>query len=513
MYGDAFFVPNVCMSHGHAVARNAAWLMLAQTGQKLISFLTFTFVARLVGVTVTGDYFYAVSVTSVFVVLTDLGLTPVVIREMAADEASGRAALAQAIIAKIFLIPLAIAASLIYTYASGGSTETLLAVSIACFVMSADAVSLLWYGALRGKRDLRFESVGMFVGQLLTAIVAFTVATAYVDAPHTQVYGLIFALLVSSVWNVGWSIGWARGKGIAPSWETARLTWGMRRFLRAATPFALAGIFVKIYSYVDTLMLKQFHTSQEIGWYAVAYKVTYAFQFVPLAFVAALYPGMSAAFARKDKTQLQELLAGSLRLMTITGVPMAALISSMAPRVIPVVYGEAFSGSVVPLQWLAWVLVPIFWDFPIGSLLNATHRAELKTTAMGIAMVTNVLLNALLIPTLGPLGAAIAGLGSFWLLFFLGLGFIHRDLPGFDWAVSLFGRGIAAGAGIWLAVTYATPPMPLVAALVFSVTVALAALFVTRLLTVQDVKQVFRWLARRPAPVDPIDETLHSKKP
>ena len=44
---------------------------------------------------------------------------------------------------------------------------------------------------------------------------------------------------------------------------------------------------------------------------------------------------------------------------------------------------------------VAVVLLPIFMDFPVGSFLNASHRAYLKTAAMLGTMVVNVVLNAL----------------------------------------------------------------------------------------------------------------------
>lgn len=484
------------MSHGQAIAKNAAWLLGAQTVQKLISFVTFSIIAKLVGVEVTGHFFYAVSVTSVFVILADLGLTPVVIREMAADESKGRAALAKALKLKALYVPLAILASISYVLAVKADQATVVAVALACLVMSADSLSVLWYGAIRGRRKLQFEALGMLIGQLLTA----TLSILAIKVFGWGVNGLVLALLAGSTWNVVWSVTQARRLGLWP--ERGLAEWRWQKLMRAAVPFALAGLFVKTYSYADTLLLKQFHTAREVGWYAVAYKVTYAFQFLPLAFVAALYPGMSAAYASKEKEALQKIISGSLRLMTIVAVPLSAALSAFAPRVIPAVYGHAYDGSVMPLMILAWVLIPIFWDFPIGSLLNATHRAEQKTAAMGAAMVVNVFANVLLVPRFGPTGAAISGVISFWLLFFMGLYFIRRDLPSFDWAVSLFGRGIGVAGLLWMLIRIATPAMPLFAALVFGLMCALALLFISQLLLVDDVKLILRLFRRAPQPPD-----------
>lgn len=476
------------MSHGKAIAKNAAWLLAATTGQKLIAFLTFTFVARLVGAEITGQYFYAVSITSVFVVLTDLGMTPVVIREMAQDEASGRAALRRAVYGKAMLIPVAILASLAYASAVRVSAMLFLAVALACFVMSADAVSLLWYGVIRGKRQLRFEAVGMFVGQALTAVASVTLALLGAGP-----IGLVFGLLCGSAWNVFWSIRQVRRLGVSVSSDGA---WTTRRLVGAALPFALAGIFVKIYSYADTLMLRQYFGETAVGYYAVAYKLTYAFQFLPLAFVAALYPGMSAAHASPDKSALQKIFLGSLRSMMVVSVPLAALLSAFAPKAISLLYGRAFLDAVVPFAILPWVLIPIFLDFPIGSLLNATHRAGKKTAAMGIACFINVTANVILVPRFGPTGAAIAGIASFWTLFFFGLGFVRRDLPGAGWTAWFLARGFTAAGAIWFLARTFLLPMPLAVAVPAAALLAVVALFVFGLVGREDARAARGLIAR-----------------
>lgn len=488
------------MSHAKKIAENAAWLVIANTAQKAVSFVAFTIIARLVGVEITGVYFFAVSITSIFVVFADLGLTPVVIREMAADEARGRHALGQALRLKLLLIPLAVLATLAYAYFTGINGTTFLAVAMACYVMSADSVHLLWYGAIRGKRELRYEAAGMFVGQIITAIIGISAAFL-----GYGVLGLVFSLMIGSTWHVAWSISRALKLGLSPQAGSTSI----QKLLHAAIPFGLAGIFVKVYSYVDSIMLQNIHGSADVGAYAVAYKLTYALQFLPLAFVAALYPGMSHA-AQNDRASLPGLLKGSLRLMIIAAVPLSALLSSLAYIIVPLLYGQQFDGAIAPLMVLPWVLIPIFLDFPIGSLLNATHRAGKKTLAMGITMVVNVTANALLIPSMGPAGAAWAGVISFVLLFSLGWFFARHDIDS-SWFVKLLGQGLGAAVLTWLAVYYLTPTMPPVFAIVFAGAFALASLFLFRLLLISDILTVYAWLRRRGSSPPTEEESLHDK--
>jgi O-antigen/teichoic acid export membrane protein len=278
-------------------------------------------------------------------------------------------------------------------------------------------------------------------------------------------------------------------------------TWPLPTIIKYAMPFALAGIFVKIYSYIDTLLLKQFHDAVTVGHYAVAYKVTYAFQFLPLAFVAALYPSMSAASAKKETAELRRLLKSSWRLMLMASVPMTALLSSLAAPFIELVYGADFRGSIVPMMILPWVLIPIFLDFPIGSLLNASHRAGLKTTSMGIAMVVNVIANLMLIPSLGAAGAAISGILSFWTLLFVGLWFIRKDMEGmWKWFLGLFLRGAVATGIIWYVMRALSESLPFLTLALLGVALGLIVLYIFGLITPKDIKLFLSYYKRKAGP-------------
>lgn len=489
------------MSSGRSIVQNTAWLMAATAAQKLLAFLSFTIAARLVGVTVTGEFFIAVAVTSVFVIIGDLGMTPVVIRAISGGQASGKRLLGAAMHLKAWLIPVSVVASLVYVIWSHASPVIIFTTAIACLVMSADSLHLLLYGALRGVQRLQYEAVGMFLGQVLTATAAVSAAVLGWGAP-----GLALALLIGSTWNVGWALMQTRLQGIVSERPTRA---DIRSLIRQAVPFALAGIFVKVYSYLDSLLLHGVHGTDSVGTYSVAYKVTYAFQFIPLVFTASLFPAMSSVHATGDRTRLQHVLAESLRLMAIIGAPIAAGVSAIAPRFIPLAYGLAFLGSIPALSVLPWVLLPIFLDFPIGALLNATHRAHLKTTAMGVTMLLNAALNIMLIGPFGPVGAAWAGVVSFWFMLFVGVWFVRRDLPSVRWLAWLIARALMVCIVLWLAVRMGGSAMPFGFSILFGVGVGGTMLLLVRLLTPNDVRMAMTWLRMRMRAPDPVEEEGH----
>ncbi len=391
------------------LAKNAFYLTFATVFQKIVAFVYFVLLSRFFGLEDTGDYFLALAIITVIMVLDDLGVTSVLIRETAKKSEDATLWLRSVLGIKIFTIPFTILLAFIVPVLMGYSDGIVSLVRIAIIIMIADTLSLTFYGTLRGLQNLRFESVGMFVGQIVTASIGLILMAT--GSANLQL--LVLALATGSTWNLlfsGYTVARKLGfRALVPSWSMGLLP------LKMAFAFFLAAAFVKVYSYVDSIILHRILGSAAVGAYAVAYKLTYAFQFIPLAFVGALYPALSAEIGRTEK--VKTIIFQSFWYLAIIGAPIVFGLWAVAPEVVLAFYGDEFASSVAVLQVLIFVLIPIFLDFPLGSFLNASGRQGLKTAIGGITMVINVVLNIILIQIMGVMGAAISALVSFTFMF------------------------------------------------------------------------------------------------
>ena len=471
------------------VAKQASYLMIASTVQKAMAFVAFTLAARHLGATGIGLYFYLLSISSLAGAWTDLGLTPVIIRAFAGSDDEGWRLVSTAIHIKAMLIPFAAIGALIYVCLFGHlETHVLSLLGIALLVMAEDAISLLGYGILRGKQRLDRESLGMVLGQCLSS--GLLVALVWMGFGPA---GALTALALGSLWHVLWSLSWVR-KLTRPPTRLEPHAWST--LIRMAYPFALAGLFVRVYSTVDSLLINYWHGAEAVGQYGVAYKLTYALQFLPLAFVAALYPALSAAHANNDEQGLTYTALGAWRFLALLGFSIAAALSGFAPRLLPWLYGKEFLPAVAILSVLAWALPTIFLDYPIGSYLNATHRAPQKTFAMGLTMVVNVTLNLLLVRTLNGVGAAWSAVLSFVVLLGTGMWFA-RKIFFTPTALAVLLRGICFGGLIWICIRAGLSHLPLLPALVVSLPMMALCAFVLGLLKREDVAQLMHWMKRK----------------
>ncbi len=393
---------------GTRVAKNTAYLVAAFVGQKLLSFVYFTLAARAVGVSGAGKYVAATAFTTIFSIFVDLGLSNVLVRETAKFKEKAGELLSNILGIKLILAAATVVVATVVARVLGYPEETLVMIGIASGVMVLDSIHLVFYAVMRGFQDLRFEAVGVVTGQFVT----IASGAIFIFGMHLPLPFLIVALLLGSVWNVIWST-WAvtRKFGVKVSF---RLDRHIVKFLAGIVlPFALAGIFSRVYSYIDSVMLSRLASDAEVGVYGVAYKLSFAFQFLPMSFAAAVYPAMAEYYV-SDRKRLGAVFAESMKYLLVVVMPLAFGIATLAEPIVLRVYGQAFAGAVAPLQVLIFSLIFAFLYWPGGSLLNACDRQGQNTAIMGVTMVANIILNAFLIPRFGAPGAAVSALiGNF----------------------------------------------------------------------------------------------------
>jgi O-antigen/teichoic acid export membrane protein len=233
-----------------------------------------------------------------------------------------------------------------------------------------------------------------------------------------------------------------------------------------------------------------------VGLYSVAYKITFAFQFIPMAFVASLYPAFAHLW-QIDRQKLSVIFVQASTYLLVLSVPIVALVVATGDIVIPLVYRSEYRDSVMPLIVLMLSLPMLFINFPIGSLLNAIGRQTRQTVHLAIGVVATVGLNVVLIPLFGIVGAAIASLGSTVTVFTLGIIVAHRTVA-FD-AVQFIATSlwvVSAGALLFVSTIALRYVMPWYGAAVLGSVLYVTLLFVTDILNRRTLQQM-RSLVRR----------------
>ncbi len=456
------------------LAKNTVYLTIASILQKIIAFGYFLLIARVMMPEQTGVYFLATSVVIMCSVLTELGLTAVVIRESAKYPEKSVSLLRVALAIKIIFGLIALLAVFILSsILNYGSLVTHL-IWFASIVMLVDALSGLYYATLRAQQRLHFEAVGMFVGQIVTS--GFGALVLFLNP---SLFLLVLALILGSITNLlisGFFVLKQFGlNAFIPDFNKQEI----KNLIHTALPFALAGIFTKIYSTVDAIFISKMLGVSALGIFSVAHKFTFAFQFLPIVFVAALYPTMSA-LAGKFIPELARVFERALWYVIIIVTPIVFGIWIIAEQMIHLT-GNEYAQAVPLLRLFIFVLFPIFLDFPIGSLLNAAGRQVTKTKIMGLSMIVALISNATLIPIFGLFGAPIAALLTFSFMFVAELMVIRSIIPTFSYKklFIMIARVLLCGLMMLAVGIVAKPVVGWILVMPISAAVYVAGLFLT----------------------------------
>jgi O-antigen/teichoic acid export membrane protein len=402
-----------------SIARNASFMTGASIIQKIIAFGYFTIIARAIGAEGLGKYVFALSFTTVFVVFVDLGLTSVIVREAARAKGKIQQYLSTVLAVKMILGVLSYAGAVLTIHLMGYPAETRHLVYLSAVTMLFDSLHLTMYGMLRAIGHLKYEAAAMAGSQLLTMILG----SFFLWQGYPLIF-LILAFTIPSALNAlfaGSVLYYKYHITIIPAYDHALF----KKVATIAVPFALAAIFARVYSYIDSILLSKMAGDVAVGWYAIPHKITFAFQFLPLALIAPLYPRFSEYYVT-NKKRLAHVFERALKYLLVLSFPIAVGIGVLAEDIVIGLFTAEYAASVAPLRILLASLVFSFLSFPIGSFLNACNKQVTQTKIVGAVLICNVTANVLLIPTYGVVGAATAAFIGNMLLTIIGYAVVPK---------------------------------------------------------------------------------------
>ena len=461
----------------YSVTQNTSFLTAASILQKVISFVYFTIIARIIGVGNTGQYFFAISFTTIFTVIADFGLGPVLTREVAKYPENSEKYLTTIFWTKMLFGFVSYGLVVIAINLLGYVVELKHLVYLSGITMLFDNLHTAFYSIFRARKNLIYESIGIVGSQLLTLIIGTTALLS-----HWSLIWLIIAYSIPSGLNVIYISFFLRrvyGLVYRCTFDTAIF----KAFLSLAFPFALTGIIARLYAYTDTILISKMLGNEHLGWWSVPYKITFAFQFIPSALSASVYPVMSS-LSLINPAKIGELFEKSWKYLFMIVFPLSLGLGVIAKPIILKLYGVSYLPSVSILQILLTSLVFGFLSFITGALLNATNHQKIQTLLFAVALAINVFANLMLLPQFGLTGAAVAALLGNLILCGGGFYFCRRLVPIAGWSLLKSILQTFIPAVIMAMIVYGvTQHVNFIVAIPIGIVVYGALLFVTGILT------------------------------
>lgn len=431
--------------HGLAsiVARNAAFVLGAQVILKILAFLFNVYVVRRLGAVHFGRYSAVVAYVTIFAVFTDLGMAPYSVREIAEDHRRTSWLLPNIIAIRLVLSLVIILIVPLSAYWLGKDQGMVLGILIA----SAGQLIYAFQGpldsVLTARERLDYTALFKLINQLV-----FWGLGVLLLVNGMGFIGLIIASLIG-VMVVALLSGWVLFRNLG----VGRLVLSIQRWpqlLKAAFPFGVSSIAYVFMRRFDTVLMSFVLTDAAVGWYNVPYTLITMMLLVAQSIAIAMYPSMVRSH-KIEPESLRTVTFQSIKYLLIICLPIAVGGTVLADRIITFLYTDEFAYSIPVLRLILWALPSLFLLELLGRVANTLHLERSIARVNVINAVITVLLNVVLVPTLGVMGAALAlvsgrviRLVQFWLLIGNGrlLGQRWQPLLRVALATSLMGAGV-----------------------------------------------------------------------
>lgn len=201
-----------------------------------------------------------------------------------------------------------------------------------------------------------------------------------------------------------------------------------------------------IYTSIDTVMLGLFCGDREVGIYSVAVKIKTVLITLITSMVAVYLPRMSKCFKEKATEQFNKILSEGIQCVITISLPLVVFFYLTSPLCIKIIAGKQYLAAVIPMK----ILMPTI--FLIG---NSALLGTQVLVAMGmqskylfvttIAAVVDGVINFILIPKMGAIGAAIGTLVAELLVLILEIYFVRNIFKEVLKKICLYKSLVASG--------------------------------------------------------------------
>ncbi len=386
------------------IFQNFGYLTIGKLIGDAFTFALFVILSRTYGQEGIGQYSFAMALTGFFAVVSDFGLFHLSIKEISRMGKDINSYVGKLLCVRILLTLIIFSALLIVAFALKFSPDLL---SIILLIGAYQIIYTLVDGQVAifiAKENMLTPAILESSLKILIAVIGISIALlGGTLATVVGVFPLVTFIYIFLTFYV--VTKFYRIPKMHFSFNAAYL------YLKEAVPYAFMLFLNQLSTRIDVVFLGFILGVAAAGIYNTAYRLIFMLLIISNFASMALFPVMSKLYV-SSKNKLQELYEHALNTIIIIGIPATVGLWMIAPELILLIYGDQFTDSIFILQLLAWLLLIVCIHQLIGTVLTASDRQHKRTKCQWIAAICNIVGNAILIPTIGIKGAAIATLLS-----------------------------------------------------------------------------------------------------
>jgi O-antigen/teichoic acid export membrane protein len=396
------------MSWPKDIFRSVLRLGTGEAIARLASFVLVAYISRRYGLELLGAFALAQTAATYVTQGTDQGFRYIGARIVARDASRAPSIVRLITKRKCILGTLCVAAGI--SYALCGPVPEYARLFLAGFVlgMLPYAFSLDWLAwGLSHFGWLGSWRAGVSLVLAAGSLIGFQV----VRDPRVAIVCANFASYASGtavlwvVWRVSWRCR-LQTPAATEQDDAYELRW------RAAFSLGLAMTLTQMFVNLDTVLLGAMAPLAEVGRYNAAYRILTLICSVFYLVTQSIYPRLSASTAGAD---LRKLVLLALAMAVAAGSLIAAVLWWIATPILAIIYGSEF-GAAHLLRILVFAVPMDFAAALLGVSFASRGFERYLLYSSGIAALSNLGINLVLIPRMGAEGAAIATILSYVVL-------------------------------------------------------------------------------------------------
>lgn len=383
------------------IVKNATWIIVGKIGQALLGLIVTMLTARFLGPSNYGIISYAASIVTFVVPIMQLGINEILVQEIVDNPKEEGKVLGTSIFLNVFSSIMCIIGVITFVnIVNAGETETIVVCSLYSIMLILQAFDIIKYW---------FQSKFLSKYISIVSLISYAIASGYKvflllteksiywfaisNAIDCGIIAILSFILYHKFGNQRLSISFDIGK----------------RMLQRSKYYIISGLMVNVFSQTDKIMLNLFVNETATGYYTVAVTCAALTSFVFVAIIDSVRPAIYEA-KKNDKEKYENLIILLYSIVFYLSLFQSLVMSVMAPMIINIIYGKAYTASISVLRLIVWYTTFSY----MGPVRNIWMLAEDKQKYIWqinlSGALLNVLLNAMFIPLWGSMGAAFASL-------------------------------------------------------------------------------------------------------
>lgn len=388
--------------------QNAAWIFAGKILTLVVAFFTNIYVVRFLGPSQYGLLSYSVSFVGLFSFIASLGIDSILYRDLIKYPEKRDELLGSTFFLKLtgsFLALFLIVLILPFTDNNLYTAVLILIIAFSLIFQPFNVINLYFQSRLLSK----YPSI---ISLAIVAILSILKIIFVIIKVNLIYFAIIF--LAEAILTMGALIWVYRRQQL----KIFNWRWNFRlgrQILSNSWPFALSGAFILVYNRIDQVFIKHLIDATAVGIYDVAVRLSELWYFIPMAIVGSLFPAI--VNAKKIDEQLYRRRLIRLYSLTIyLGLAIIIPFVLASDWIIGFLYGSHFLGAAAILRIYIWSGMAVSIGIVINFYLLNENYIKISFYSNLVGMLSNVLLNIILIPLYGISGAAFATLISYSLV-------------------------------------------------------------------------------------------------